>query len=593
MWVVPSLDFRHLLPRASFYPEWDAFALGLAALLPLLSPQSWRKQELPAVALLPAGLILLVLWQLQLGLIPYAGHALTVALYLLWTILLILLGKHLREIFGLPLLATILAAFLLTGSELQALSAILQNFRWDTPLNHLVLWTHADRVIVNGNLGQANALSDYLALGLVSLGLLYARASLSGGLTTLLATPLLYGMVLSGSRSGWLYLAAFAAASYVWQRRDEALRPLFRYAWRLLPAFLLVHGVAQLPWLAGAVGASPLEKMSNLGGYTQRLYLWHEAALVFAQSPWLGAGFGQFGWQHFLHSAELHNPIPDVMGSHAHNLILQLAAETGLAGVALLLLVAALWYHGQRQPGRTAHPVGSDHPVSGKTGYTHPVLTPDRAWGYSLLLILGIHSLLEYPLWYAYFLGIAAFTLGMLENHHLRFDLSRLGAPLMALILLGGGWELKQLYIANGALVGLAQPKIEGHPEEYEQRVEAAMKVMDADLLMRPYADLYMASSAPFGINDPAVRLRYSEPALRLAPVDTLGYRVAVLLAVQGRMDEAKIMMERAIWAHPARFEVVRNALPLLIFEDPEHLVPLRDFAVARYAERQRLISNQ
>ncbi|WP_035382766.1 O-antigen ligase family protein [Ferriphaselus sp. R-1] len=566
MWVVPGLDFRHLLPRATFYPEWDAFALGLAALLPLLSPQSWRTQELPAITLLPAGLILLVLWQLQLGLIPYAGHALTVALYLLWAILLILLGRQLRIAFGLPLLAATLAAFLLAGAELQALSAILQNFRWDTPLNHFVLWTQAERTIINGNLGQANSLSDYLALGLVSLGLLYARGSLRAGLTGLLAAPLLYAMVLSGSRSGWLYLAAFAAASYVWQRRDEALRPLFRYAGWLLPAFVLMHGVAHLPWFAAAGDVSPLEKMSNLGGYAQRLYLWHEAALVFAQSPWLGAGFGQFAWQHFLHSAELRNPIPDVMGSNAHNLVMQLAAETGLAGLVLLVLAVALWYRGQRSTATTL----------------------EHGWGYGLLLVLGIHSLLEYPLWYAYFLGIAAITLGLLESHTLRFDLARLGAPLMALILLGGGWELGQLYRANAHLVRLSAPKIEGHPEEYEQRVEAAMKILDADLLMRPYADLFMASSAPFGINDPAVRLHYSEPALRYAPVDTLGYRVAVLLAVQGRSAEAQAMMQRAIWAHPHRFDAVRQAMPWLVLQDPEHLGPLLAYAKQEYAAREQ-----
>jgi len=566
MWVVPGLDFRHLKPLVTFYPEWDAFALGLAGMVFLLWPNGWKAKEIPRSVLMPAGLIILVFLQLKLGLIPYPGLALTTALYLLWALLLILLGRRLRESFGLPTLATALATFLLLGAELQAATGILQHFHWNTSLNRLVLWsTEIDIGHVNGNLGQANCFSDYLALGLVSLGLLHSRRPFKTGLIGLLAAPLLYGMMLSGSRSGWLYLGLFAFACYLWQRRDQALRPLFIYAAVLVPAFALIHGVV---YLEGGFAATPLARLSQTDVYSARLYPWREATLVFSQFPWLGAGFGQFGWQHFLYSAELHTPTPDVMGSHAHNLVLQLAAETGLAGLALLLAAVVLWYRGQRKEPITLY----------------------RAWGYGLLLVLGIHSLLEYPLWYAYFLGIAAITLGMLDGSSFKFDMARLGAPLMVLVLLGGGWELRQLYIANGHLVRLSQPQIEGHPEEYEQRVEAAMKVLDADLLMRPYADLFMASSAPFGINDPALRLHYSEPALRFAPVDTLGYRVAVLLAVQGRSEEAQAMMERAIWAHPKRYDVVRSALPWLILQDPEHLAPLRDFADAKFAERQRLV---
>lgn len=563
MWVLPGLDFRHFRPRASFYPEWDAFALGLAALVLLLLPKSWDKQDIPRSVFLPAGLILLVFLQRWLGLIPYTGHTLTVALYLLWAILLILLGRRLREALGLSALVNTLAIFLLVGAELQAATGLLQHFHWNTPLNRFVLWGEATGT-VNGNFGQANSFSDYLALGLISLGLLHSRSLLKPWMTVPLALPLLYGMVLSGSRSGWLYLAALAGAAYLWQRRDQALRPLFIYAALLLPIFALLHGAVQLE---GGL-TTPLAKMSQTDGYSVRLYLWREAAAIFMHYPWFGAGFGQFAWQHFLLGAQLHNPTPDEMGSNAHNLVMQLAAETGLVGLALLVIALFFWWQGQRKQSTTL----------------------DHAWGYGLLLVLGIHSLLEYPLWYAPFLGIATILLGVFDNASFKFEMKRIGAAMAVVILLGGSWALYQTQLGYGHLVHLTEPKIEGHPEEYEQRVEVAMKVMDADLLMRPYADLFMASSAPFGINDPAVRLHYSEPALRFAPVDTLGYRVAVLLAVQGRMDEARAMMERAIWAHPKRYPVVRNALPFLIFQDPEHLVPLREFADAKFIERQRLI---
>jgi len=59
-------------------------------------------------------------------------------------------------------------------------------------------------------------------------------------------------------------------------------------------------------------------------------------------------------------------------------------------------------------------------------------------WGYALLGVLAIHSLLEYPLWYAYFLGVAALTLGMLDTTTYRLELRRLGRLSLATILLLG-----------------------------------------------------------------------------------------------------------------------------------------------------------
>src|SRR5690606_32076970 len=79
------------------------------------------------------------------------------------------------------------------------------------------------------------------------------------------------------------------------------------------------------------------------------------------------------------------------MHEHAHNIFIHLLAETGIAGALLLLAGVWAWLR----------------------GFQWRNITPEGWWLLALLAIIGIHSLLEYPLWYAYFLGPVALLLGV------------------------------------------------------------------------------------------------------------------------------------------------------------------------------------
>jgi hypothetical protein len=198
MWVLPFLNYYHAYPLTTFYQEWSTAALGLAAALLLLGRRYWQDAEVPRVVILPLALLLLLLVQYGLGKIPYLGQMLLYALYLLWAALLVMLGARLRKEFGLPALVTALAAFLLVGAELNALLGILQHFRWHTFLDRVVTMKIGSAVF--GNIAQPNHFANYIALGLASLGLLYARGTLRAWQVLLLALPLLFVLPLSGSR---------------------------------------------------------------------------------------------------------------------------------------------------------------------------------------------------------------------------------------------------------------------------------------------------------------------------------------------------------------------------------------------------------
>src|SRR5574340_82401 len=323
MWVLPFLHYRHQYPLTTFYQEWWSALLGLLALTPLVMRDFWRQPEIPRIVQLPAGLIAVLLLQSSLGKVAYFDQSLLYALYLLFAALLMMLGARLRDCFGLAEMAPALAIFLLIGAELSALAGVLQHYRWETPLSPVIVMKVSASVF--GNLAQPNHFANYIALGLVSLGLLLQQRWLKAGYAAVLAAPLLFVMTLSGSRSSWLYLLMMAGLAWWWAQRDAAQRPLLRYSLLLIAGFGAMHLIVQLPFMAGAdSGVNTMQRLFGDGASGGiRLYLWREAGLMFVQSPWLGVGFGQFAWHHFQLLPVLQDRKSTRLYNNAHNLVFQ------------------------------------------------------------------------------------------------------------------------------------------------------------------------------------------------------------------------------------------------------------------------------
>ncbi len=567
MWVFPFLDYYHAFPLTTFYQEWSAAALGLAAAaFVLLSGGYWRQAEVPRIVALPIGLLFLVVVQFVLGDVPYLGQMLLFALYLTWAALLAMVGQRLRDELGLPLLATVLAVCLLVGAELNAACGVLQQYGWHTWLDRVV--TIKTSPAVYGNIAQANHFADYVGLGLASLGLLYARGAVRAWQAALLAAPLLFVLTLSGSRSAWLYLLAMTLLAYAWLRRDRALRPLFAYGVAVLAGFGLMHWVVQLPWFAGS--ASSVTTIQRAFGDVHsggiRLYLWHESWLMLLQHPLLGAGLGQFAWQHFLLAPTLHNPGIAGLYNNAHNLVMQLAAETGLAGLLILFGTLLPWLWGARQAERSVY----------------------HWWGYALLATLGLHSLLEYPMWYAYFIGIAALTLGMLDTRRYRLELHHAGRACVLLALLLGALSLQQLLAGYRTLEALLAPRAPAQQDAaYFDDLRTGLSDLRQESLLQPYAELYLAYMFRLNFERLDATIDYNRRVLRFTPVGATAFRQATLLAQAGELDAARALEERAIWGYPADFPRANADLAELARKDPARYAALLEFSLQKYKEYQ------
>ena len=570
MWVLPFLYYYHAYPLTTFYQEWGAALLGLCASSYLLVKYYWQQPEIPRITLLPIMLMLLVLLQYVLGKTVYFDQSLLFTLYMLWATLLMMLGHGLREKLGLPMIATVLAVFLLLGAELNGLLGILQHYRWHTFLDGVV--TAKSGIAVYGNMAQPNHYANYITLGLISLGLL--RQQLRLWQVVLLALPLLFVLVLSGSRSSWLYLLGMTVMAFIWQSRDKSCKHLLNYTLLLLLGFGLMHWLVQTPWLTGSSGSiTTMQRMT--AGDTQgsiRLYLWHESWIIFSQFPILGAGLGQFAWQHFQLGPVLQATNISGLYNNAHNLFVQIAAEMGLAGVLILIATLGMWLWQIRRLQLTSY----------------------HWWGYAVLMVLGIHSMLEYPLWYAYFIGITAVLLGVLDYNTYRLELRRLGRLSVVAVLLLGLVTLAQLQRGYQLLERTltARPK-SMEDKNFSQRMREGLLEVHHIPLLQPYAELFINNWIEVSASELDNKLALNERSVKFIPISNVVYRRAYLLALADRQDEARLQMARAIWAFPGDFPVQAKELSALAQKDPAHFSALLEFAINKNKEYLSAVSTK
>jgi hypothetical protein len=348
-----------------------------------------------------------------------------------------------------------------------------------------------------------------------------------------------------------------------------------KYALWLLLCFILMQFIVQVPWLAGPGGMTTAfeRTFGSGGGVGIRLYLWKESWLIFTKYPLLGAGFGQYGWQHFQLGAVLHDLRINGLYDNAHNLVMQLAAETGLAGLTILFSTLGLWLWQAWDEPRTIY----------------------HWWGYVVLAVLGIHSLLEYPLWYLYFIGIAAVVLGMTESkvYRLKLDnpwLLNLGRLSVVALILFLTFLLMQQYQGYKKLESTLAMRLSNNGDDNAKaRLRSDLvDIFNNYALTRPYSELFLAGMIVPDTNHLADKLALNEEVMHLKPIDAVVYREIWLLALSDRLPEAKIQVQRTLWAYPGTFQAALDEMKRTAFSDPTHFTALSEFASQQYDEYQR-----
>lgn len=286
-------------------------------------------------------------------------------------------------------------------------------------------WLHRLSVVVApvpspglayANLRQPNQFATLMVIGWVATAsLLWTNAGRRRRGIVAWALPLAVllgvGNAASGSRTGlllWLLTGLL-----LWRlSRSQAAGGAVR---QVVVAGAVAYGLALLA--LPVVVASDRHLLSRWLGdapdCASRRVLWAHVLHLISLKPWQGWGWGELDYAHYL------TPYPGLhfcdLLDNAHNLPLHLAVELGVPA-ALLLCGLALRFVWRRQPWRERDPL--------------------RCAAWLVLGAIGVHSLLEYPLWYGPF-QLTALLCVMLVWRPVGAD--RVSPPHAALPRHGGG----------------------------------------------------------------------------------------------------------------------------------------------------------
>lgn len=295
----------------------------------------------------------------------------------------------------------------LLATLISAVMGLLQYVGVDTLFAPWV--NHAGLGQAFGNLRQRNQFGTFMAVGLGALwwqrmgaiqhpvkpdglaGRIAATTKWGNRLALAAVMGLATASAASGSRTGfsaWVLVTLVA----LWWSSGTTLSHVRRMLivgvlCYLLAAWLLPMSIGQHPLQHGL-----LSRLNPLGqGCFNRSTLWSNVLHLISLRPWLGWGIGELDYAHYatLYSGERFCDILD----NAHNLPLHLAVELGVPIALLICMAIGLWVFKLRPWAEQ---------------------DPSRQLAWLVLLVIGWHSLLEYPLWYGPFqmaLGLALWML--------------------------------------------------------------------------------------------------------------------------------------------------------------------------------------
>jgi O-antigen ligase len=410
--AVPTLIAWNVPPSATFFNQaaayigWGAFLLVLATAV----PRGIWPHSRGSLALLAA----LVLCALSALAAPLVAVPWTLALSSTGTIvsavLVVAVAASVRRAGKAGPAFRVFCIALAIAGVASALIGLVQVFAPRLPDGDWIsLAANVGRA--TGNLRQANHMSSLMLWSLVAVVWLGEADVLERRVAAALAVVFLYVVVLSASRTGALGTLTLAG----WGLLDRRLSRGARAVLVLAPVLYFAMWWGTGLWAESTHQAfAGQTRFSDSGNFSSnRFGIWSNALALIASHPWLGVGFGDFNFAWTL------TPFPgrpSEFFDHTHNLVLNLAVEMG---IPLALLVVGLLVYSLWQALRNAI---DDGRREGESSF------PIQRAAFVIVFLVAVHSMLEYPLWYSYFLLPTAFAFGiclerpLASNARLRAD---------------------------------------------------------------------------------------------------------------------------------------------------------------------------
>ncbi|KMY85279.1 Lipid A core - O-antigen ligase [Candidatus Paraburkholderia calva] len=527
--TIPFGVVNHTYPIPTFYAEFSALALYLAlggtvALLVRVS-ESRVPFASPMIALMPLAFGLLLIAQTVLLPIAQPSMNWLGSAYLLASFVTVHTGFGLVRAGLSEKALRIGAAALMVGGLFAVFCQIVQLFHAEVKFTPFVV---AYNVMVErrpfGNMAQANHLATVIAFALT--GALYFVQARRLPLVLWIVLSVVYslGLALTVSRGPWLQTAVIIVGGF-WmafvQGRKVASEGFDGPGRRDLRAWLV-------PMLLGAVfvavnvavrwanvrydfglGQSAAERIQDADQVAPRLALWKYGWTMFKTHPMLGIGWDEFPRYQFDMVRELGGV---EIANNAHDIFIDLLAKTGALGMAILAFGIVLWLIRALRAPQTAA----------------------RIFGLSLLGVLMMHALVEYPQQYMFFLMPAMLVIGLLETLAIQLVARPFSCGLYVLLVLGGLIALyPTLRDYNRAEVLYYGAR---SAEQYRD---------DPSFLFTAWGEYGAATLLPINGQDLEMKLAMHRKAIALLPGETVLRRYAVLQALAGQREAALDTMAR------------------------------------------------
>ncbi len=380
----------HALPLVGFFSEFFCF-IGCLTLLPFLFK---IKIEVPRI-ILPLFLILLIpLIQFSLGYVFFFFNAFFSFIYLLFFLLMIVLGYNLK-INNIIDIKLFLAAFFLSISILSSFFAIIQWLGLSKDSGFIMNLVGSRPY---ANMAQPNHLATFLCTGLFSCWHFFENKKIGKGLFYVLCSIFYFSIALTQSRTAWLIILFSSIFLFLINKK---------YNMRISKINLLAGGtffvlcIFILPLINEFIGqyfniidtGSIVERVSS--GY-ERFKIWNQIFHAILQKPWFGYGWNQTTAAQF----EVIDQFPGKeWATSSHNLILDILVW---CGIPLGFLISSYFVY----------------------LYVRAYFSIEGVGDIFLFLVVSsvlIHSFLEFPLYFSYFLMPIGLIFGVLLKSENKF----------------------------------------------------------------------------------------------------------------------------------------------------------------------------
>lgn len=381
-WLTPN----HYAPWLTSHSEFSVFfALLMSAVTLFFSLNAIKISKKYLFFII---LAIIPLMQFSLGKIYFFGDALIASIYIVAFFVALIVGYNIsinsvldkKEIF------VYFCSVLIISSIVSVMIALLQWLILTN--NNIFIADLSPNARPFANFAQSNTLATFLCMGVMASLYLYEKSYINKFCGILLASFILFGIALTQSRTVWVFILAFL----VWWFWKTAYFQTRLRKWSVF-YFVAIYSIfiIALPYISTHLGGGATSDVISRAttGYL-RIPMWHQMLVAIKNEPLWGYGWNQVSVAQL--TVYLDYPTTEWI-EHSHNILLDLLIWNGIP-VGLLIIAFLVWWL---------------YRLSMLATSIEPFIA------LSMVGVVLVHAMLEFPLEYAFFLFPVGFLLGLVQ----------------------------------------------------------------------------------------------------------------------------------------------------------------------------------